>query len=116
MESARTPEEVAATYFLAWRNGDIDSVRPLLHPDVDFAGALGSTHGAAETLSGLGGMFAMTRQVEVIKRWVDGPDVLTWFELRTATAGPLPVVNWTQVEDGQITHIRVTFDPRPLLG
>jgi hypothetical protein len=124
MESARsatperiaTPEEVAATYFQAWRNGDIDSVRPLLHPDVDFAGALGSTHGAAETASGLAGMFAMTRQVEVIKRWVDGPDVLTWFELRTDTAGPLPVVNWSHVEDGQITRIRVTFDPRPLLG
>jgi hypothetical protein len=28
-------------------------------------------------------MFAMTKQVDVIKRWVDGPDVLTWFELRT---------------------------------
>ena len=91
MESARTPEEVAARYFQAWRNGDIDSVRPLLHPDVDFAGALGSTHGAAETASGLAGMFSMTRQVEVIKRWVDGPDVLTWFELRTAT------IRWTML-------------------
>ena len=40
MEPARNaaPEEVAATYFQAWRNGDIDSVRPLLHPDVDFTG------------------------------------------------------------------------------
>lgn len=118
MESARipTPEEVAATYFHAWRNGDIDRVRPLLHPDVTFAGAMGATDGAEETLSGLAGIFAMTRQVEVIKRWADGPDVLTWFELRTAGAGPLPVVNWSRVEDGQITRIRVTFDPRPLLG
>jgi len=49
--------------------------------DVDFVGALGKTHGVAETLSGLGGMFAMTRQVEVSHRWVDGPDVLTWFVL-----------------------------------
>ena len=118
MESTRnaTPEEVAATYFQAWRNGDIDRVRPLLHPDVEFAGALGSTSGIEETLRGLGGMFTMTRQVEVIKRWVDGPDVLTWFELRTAAAGPLPIVNWSHVEEGQITWIRVTFDPRPLLG
>ena len=90
MESARIPtaEEVAATYFQAWRNGDIDRVRPLLHPDVNFVGAMGSTDGADETLSGLAGMFAMTRQVEVVKRWADGPDVLTWFELRTETAGP----------------------------
>jgi len=68
------------------------------------------------TLSGLAGMFAMTRQVEVVRRWADGPDVITWFELSTETAGPLPVVNWSRVEDGRITRIRVTFDPRPLLG
>ncbi len=104
------PAEVAAAYFRAWQNGEIDHVRPLLHPDV-----LGATRGAEETLRGLAGMFAMTRQVEVIKRWVDGLDVLTWFELSTASAGPLPVVNWSRVEDGLITRIRVTFDPRPML-
>jgi hypothetical protein len=116
-DSARTatPEEVAAAYFGAWGKGDIDLVRPLLHPDVDFVGALGATRGAQETLRGLAGMFSMTSQVEVVKRWADGPDVITWFELRTAAAGPLPVVNWSRVEDGLITRIRVTFDPRPLL-
>ena len=113
---AATPEEVAAAYFKAWKDGDIDSVRPLLHPEVDFLGAMGATRGIEETLRGLGGMFAMTRQVEVIRRWADGPDVITWFELSTDSAGPLPVVNWSHVEDGRITRIRVTFDPRPLLG
>ena len=113
---AATPEEVATAYFKAWRDGDIDSVRPLLHPDVDFFGAMGATRGIWETLSGLSGMFAMTRRVEVIRRWADGPDVITWFELSTDTAGPLPVVNWSHVEGGRITRIRVTFDPRPILG
>src|SRR5262245_35042026 len=61
-------------------------------------------------------MFAMTRQVDVIHRWLDGPDVLTRFELRTATAGPMAIVNWSHVEDGRITRIRVTFDPRPSLA
>lgn len=115
MQTTTTPGRVAEAYFRAWESSDIDQVRPLLHPDVDFAGALGSTHGAEETLRGLGGMFAMTRQVKVIKRWTDGPDVLTWFELSTSTAGPLPVVNWSHVEHGLITRIRVTFDPRPIL-
>jgi len=87
----------------------------LLYPEVDFVGAMGSTRGTEETLAGLAGMFAMTSQVKVIKRWSDGPDVLTWFELSTATAGPLPVVNWSHVADGLITRIRVTFDPRPML-
>jgi hypothetical protein len=41
---------------------------------------------------------------------------MTWFELRTATAGPMAIVNWSHVEDGRTTRIRVTFDPRPMLG
>jgi hypothetical protein len=109
------PAEVAAAYFDAWTRNDIAAVRPLLHPDVDFVGALGSTNGADETLQGLAGMFAITEQVQVIKRWVDGPDVLTWFELRTSRADPIPIVNWSHIEARRITRIRVTFDPRPLL-
>ena len=111
-----SPASVAAAYFDAWQSNDIERVRPLFHRDVEFTGALGSTRGLDDTLAGLKGMFAMTSQVEVIKRWVDGPDVLTWFELRTATAGPLAIVNWSHVEAGLITRIRVTFDPRPLLA
>ena len=116
MSTDDSPLGVASAYFEAWKANDIERVRPLLHTDVDFVGALGKSHGVAETLSGLGGMFAITRQVEVIHRWVDGPDVLTWFELRTATAGPMAIVNWSHAEDGRITRIRVTFDPRPMLG
>ena len=57
-----------------------------------------------------------TEHVEVVHRWVDGPDVITWFELRSASAGPMAIVNWSHAEDGKVTRIRVTFDPRPLLG
>lgn len=110
------PANVANTYFEAWRDNDIERVRPLLDAQVDFVGALGTTHGREETLQGLAGMFAMTERVEVIKRWVDGPDVITWFELSTGDAGPIPVVNWSHVQAGLIKRIRVTFDPRPLLG
>jgi hypothetical protein len=118
VETARpaTPEEVAAAYFQGWREGDIEEVRPLLHPAVNFRGAMGATDGIEETLRGLAGMFAMTGRVEVIRRWADGPDVITWYELSTDSVGPLPVVNWSHVEDGRITGIRATFDPRPLLG
>jgi hypothetical protein len=111
-----SPASVAAAYFDAWQANDIERARPLFHQNVEFDGALGSTRGLDETVAGLKGMFAMTKQVEVLKRWVDGPDVLTWFELRTATAGPLAIVNWSHIEAGLITRIRVTFDPRPLLA
>jgi limonene-1,2-epoxide hydrolase len=114
--STASAASVAAVYFDAWTNNDIELVRPLLHDDVTFDGALGSTRGVDETIAGLGRMFAMTEHVEVVHRWVDGPDVLTWFELRTKTAGPLAIVNWSHVDAGRITRIRVTFDPRPLLS
>jgi limonene-1,2-epoxide hydrolase len=113
--STDTPASVAAAYFDAWKNDDIERVRTLVHEDVTFDGALGSTRGVEETIAGLGRMFAMTQNVDVVHRWIDGPDVLTWFELRTGTAGPLAIVNWSHVEAGRITWIRVTFDPRPLL-
>jgi len=111
-----SPAAVAAAYFDAWLYKDIEQVRSLLHDDVDFVGALGATHGLDDTLAGLRGMFAMTDRIEVVKRWVDGSDVLTWFEQRTASAGPLAIVNWSHVDAGRITRIRVTFDPRPLLA
>lgn len=114
--SIASPASVAAAYFDAWKKNDIEPVRSLVHEDVAFDGALGSTRGVEETIAGLGRMFAMTEHVAVIHRWVDGPDVLTWFELHTATAGPLAIVNWSHVEAGRITRIRVTFDPRPLLS
>lgn len=114
--SSDSPASVAAAYFDAWKSDDIERVRPLVHDDVAFDGALGSTRGADETIAGLGRMFAMTEQVKVVHRWVDGPDVLTWFELHTESAGPLAIVNWSHVEAGRITRIRVTFDPRPLLS
>jgi limonene-1,2-epoxide hydrolase len=113
--STDSAASVAAAYFDAWKSNDIEQVRPLVHDEVAFDGALGTTRGAEEIIAGLGRMFAMTKQVEVLHRWVDGPDVLTWFELRTKTAGPLAIVNWSHVEAGRITRIRVTFDPRPLL-
>jgi hypothetical protein len=65
---------------------------------------------------GIGGRFAMTTPVAVVHRRVDGPDVLTWFELRTAAAGPLAVPDRSHVDAGRSTRIRVAFDPRPLLA
>ncbi len=57
----------------------------------------------------------MMTDVVVLKRWVQGPDVITWFDLCTHDAPPVPTVNWSHVEDGRITRIRVTFDPRSLV-
>ena len=52
----------------------------------------------------------------VTKVFADGPDVLTWYDMHTKKTGPMPIADWCHVEDGKISRIRVTFDPRPLLG
>ncbi len=52
----------------------------------------------------------------VAKIFADGPGVLTRYDMDTTQAGPMPIANWCHLEDGKITRIRVTFDPRSLLG
>jgi hypothetical protein len=111
-----TAAEVAATYFEAWRAGDFDTLRSILADDVTFDGPLGQARSADECIEGLRNMSKMMTDIVVRKTFVDGNDVLTWFDLHTADTGPLPTVNWRHLENGKITAIRVTFDPRPLTG
>jgi ketosteroid isomerase-like protein len=106
---------IAQRYFQAWRAKDMDAYRSLLADDADFAGPMGQAHNADECVQGMRGLASITEDVVVHKMIADGSDVISWFDLHTATAPPCPVANWTHVEDGKITRIRVTFDPRPLL-
>ncbi|MGH3502933.1 MAG: nuclear transport factor 2 family protein [Nocardioidaceae bacterium] len=110
-----SPTEIAGRYFEAWRAKDMDAYRALLADGADFAGPMGQAHGVDECVAGMRGLASMTTDVVVHKMLSDDNDVITWFELHTADAAPCPVANWTHVEDGKITQIRVTFDPRPLL-
>jgi hypothetical protein len=106
--------DVAAAYFDAWQARDFGRLRTLLADDVTFQGPLGRAGNADECIAGLRRMSEIMTGIVIRKTFVDGPDVLTWFDLHTAGTGPMPTVNWRHVENGKITSIRVTFDPRPL--
>ena len=67
-------------------------------------------------MKGLEGMAQILDDIVVQHVFVDGPDVLTWFDLHTTVAPPAPTANWQHIENGKITRIRVTFDPRALTG
>ena len=115
--STDQPASVTARYFDAWKARDLDGYQALLAEDVDFTGPMATLHGAAECRKGFEGLAGITSDLTIDKVWVDGPDVVTWFRLRTSVVDQeLPVVNWSHVEGGRITDIRVTFDPRPLMG
>lgn len=110
-----TPNAVATTYFEAWRDHDWDTLRGVLHEDVDFVGVMGTARGPDECIAGLRGMAEnVLRDLRLHVRVADGIDVLTWFDLVTLDGAVIPTANWSPVEHGRITRIRVTFDPTPM--
>jgi hypothetical protein len=111
-----SPSLAAATYFDAWLAGDFDRLRSVLADDADFVGPMGQARGAEECLRGLKGMAKIITGIEVRKVFTAGSDVLTWYEMATEVADPIPVANWMHVEDGKITQIRAAFDPRSIAG
>lgn len=110
----QTVSGIAESYFNAWKAKDWRTLRSVLADDVSFRGPLASLEDAESCLGGLQGMSEIMTDVVIQKMWVDGPDVLTWFDLHTSVAPPAPTANWSHVEDGKITAIQVTFDARPL--
>lgn len=105
---------LATTYFRAWKAKDFDTLRSVLADDATFRGPLASADDAEACLEGLRGMSQIVTDIVIHKMFVDGPDVLTWFDLHTTVAPPSPTANWSHVENGKIKTIRVTFDARPL--
>lgn len=110
----RTPKEVAATYFEAWKSKDFDTLASILHEDATFRGPLGTAANGAECVAGLKGMSEIVTDIDITHVFVDGPNVLTWFDLHTSIASPASTANWQRIEDGTIREIRVTFDPREI--
>jgi ketosteroid isomerase-like protein len=107
--------DIAAAYFASWAAQDYDALRGVLDDDVSFRGPLGSADGAEACVRGLRGLAEGVGLPEVRVIATDGDDAVTWFDLRTAD-GAIPVANWSHVDNGRITRIRVAFDPRPLVG
>src|SRR5215218_11285922 len=111
---AEAAAKVAAAYFDAWKANDFTAMQSLLADDVTFVGPLGRADNAEDYLKGIEGLSRIKSDIVVRKTFVDGPDVLTWFELHTTVAPPIPVANWLHIEDGKITSLRVVFDARGL--
>ncbi len=110
------PRAIVATYFDSWRAHDFATFRANLADDVVFDGPLGHVETAAGCTEAIERLAGMMTDLIITKVFVDGPDVLTWYDMHTAKTGPMPIANWCHVENGKIARIKVTFDPRPLLG
>jgi hypothetical protein len=104
--------QAATTYFDAWKMNDFDTLQAVLAEDVSFVGPLGTANGADACRRGIEGMSQIVTDIVVHKVFVDGADALTWFDLHTKVAPPCATANWSHVENGKITRIRVAFDAR----
>ena len=105
---------VATTYFDAWKANDFDTMRSLVAEDVIFEGPLATLVGAEDYIKGIRGLSRLISEIVILKVFVEGQDVLTWYEMHTTVASPVAVANWVHVEEGKITFLRVAFDAREL--
>jgi ketosteroid isomerase-like protein len=104
-------------YFETWNARDFDAFQELLAESVTFRGPLGSADGPAECRAGVEGMSrGLDARVQIVTMLGDRDEVITWFDLHTKAAPPIPVANYARVEDGKVSAIRAAFDPRQLLG
>jgi hypothetical protein len=106
--------KVATTYFDAWKTNDFDTMRSLVAEDVRFEGPLATLESAEDYIKGIQGLSQIISKIVIQKIFVDGQDVLTWYDMHTTVASPVPVANWLHVEEGKITSLRVAFDAREL--
>ncbi|TWS22661.1 nuclear transport factor 2 family protein [Tsukamurella sputi] len=116
MTENMNPRRLAEIYFACWEAKDFAPLRSHLAPDCRFAGVFGVATGPDEFLAGLTGMAGATDSLAVRARVADDTDVITWFDLGMGGAPATAVANWTHVENGLITEVNVTFDPREILA
>jgi hypothetical protein len=105
---------VAAAYIGAWRAGDFVALHALLADDVRFDGPFACLDCAADCIKELELLSEIVTDIVVHKVFVDGEDVLTWSDLHTTVAEPVPTATWSRVRDGKIVNVRVAFDARLL--
>jgi hypothetical protein len=74
---------VATTYFEAWKANDFDTMRSLVADDVIFEGPLATLVGAEEYMKGIQGLSRVISEIVIRKVFVDGQDVLTWYDMHT---------------------------------
>ncbi len=107
--------DVVDRYFAALKEKDFATMRTLIHDDVVFKGALGTTDTAEDYISGLQGMMAAMTGMERTVVFAEGENVCQIYDLTLAEPPvTLSIAQWLTVRNGRIAMLRVYFDPRPL--
>ena len=90
---------------------DFEEAGEFMDENVRFEGVLGSVDGREEYLSQ---MAKMKLHYDVKQLLYDEDHVSVLYEIDMG-GKPVLTSGWYEVREGKITHIRVIFDPRPVL-
>lgn len=116
MSADHDNEEAAVACLRSWTtpDGDVESARSLLDPDMTFRGPLGRADGANQYIAGLAGLSDAVDGAEHIRAIANGDDVCLVYDL-VVGGERVPTVGWYHFSDGRIDSVRAFFDPRPML-
>lgn len=108
--------EVVDRYFAAMASKDFATMRTLLHDDVSFKGAFGTTNGAEDYIEGIKQTTANTTALERRVLFAEGENVCQVYDMVVAkSAVTVPIAQWFTIRDNRIAKLQVFFDPRPMM-
>lgn len=100
-----------SSFLKALNSYEYEEAAEFMSDDIRFEGVLGSVAGKQEYL---GQMAKMKLRYDVKKLLYDEETVSVLYEIEMGGKTVL-TSGWYEIREGLITHIRVIFDPRPVL-
>jgi limonene-1,2-epoxide hydrolase len=110
--STNEAKEVVLGLGKALNDESFQIARRYVGDDMKYVGPFGSRVGAEAYLQE---MERLRLKFDIQKIFADGNDVCALYEI-SVSGIRLFACGWFQLEDGKISSLRVTFDPRPLLA
>lgn len=109
--TVQNPREVVLGLLQALNDHDYKAARKYANPDMIFDGVLGSRNGAESYFTD---MEKMQLEYNIRRIFVEGNDVCVLYDLLIEDE-TIFCCGWYQVKNGKISHLKVVFDPRPLI-
>jgi limonene-1,2-epoxide hydrolase len=110
MPVKKNPRELVLAYLQALNDENFDLARRYVSDEMEFTGALASRQGADAVFADLE---RMRLKYDIKKVFVDANDVCVFYDV-TLSGVTVFTCGWYKVEDGQISSLKVVFDPRPV--
>jgi SnoaL-like domain len=110
--STSTAKEIVICLGKALNDENYEAAKRYVSENLKYVGPFGSRDGADAYLNEIG---RFRLKFEIHKIFAENEDVCVLYDI-TVSGITLFACGWFQVEAGTVRSLRVTFDPRPLLG